>query len=350
MRYLNWMLLPFSWLYGLITDIRNHMYDSDILKSFRFNLPILVVGNLAVGGTGKTPMIEYIIRLLKKEYKVATLSRGYKRKISGFRIAGPLDNALTLGDEPIQIYHKFNPEVTVTVGEDRVYAIPFILKDHPETEVILLDDAFQHRRLKASFQILITDYNRLFYQDRVLPAGFLRESRKNANRADAIVVSKCPPSLPEEKKSHIIAKIHQYAGKGKPVYFTYISYEEPVPFGGNKKHIGDLIILVTGISNPDPLIQHLESKYKVLKHFCYPDHHLFSSKNIDSILRYSEQLDNASLSILFTEKDLYRIINTDNEKKLTGFPIYFQPITYKFVEYGKEFDQMILESIRHFTN
>lgn len=350
MRYLNWLLLPLSWLYGFIMDFRNHLYDAGVLKSFRFDLPVIVVGNLSVGGTGKTPMIEYIIRLLRKEYKVATLSRGYKRRTKGFRIAGPSDNAVTLGDEPFQLYHKFEPEVTVSVGEDRVYSIPFILECCPETEVVILDDAFQHRRLKASLQILITDYGRFFYEDRILPAGRLREPRKNARRADAVVVSKCPQSLPEKEKLRIIKRVQYYAGTGKPVFFAYIDYGKPVPVMERSGPVSNRIILVTGVANPDPLVRFLSGKHEIIKHFKFPDHHFFSAGEMDSMLNYFDQLDTGSFSVLFTEKDFYRITNTAYVKKLTRYPIYFQPITYKFVEYGKEFDQMILESIRQFTN
>jgi len=331
-------------------DIRNQLYEVGIFKSIEFDLPVIVVGNLTMGGSGKTPMIEYILRLITKKYQVGTLSRGYKRKTRGFRIAGSADNAVTIGDEPNQLYYKFKPEVVVSVGEDRVYSIPFILKEFPKTEVILLDDAFQHRRLKPSFQILITDYSRLFYQDSPVPTGLLRESARGANRADVIVVSKCPKIISEVEKSEIITKIHRYAGLDKPVYFTYIHYEEPVPFGSKNMPINGPIILVTGIANPTPLLQHLQTKYKVLKHFRFPDHHFFTSKDINTLIRYYDKLKDDLISILFTEKDRYRLIQTIDEKKLTNYPIYFQPITYKFVEYGKEFDHMILESIRKFTN
>ncbi|MBR9997793.1 MAG: tetraacyldisaccharide 4'-kinase, partial [Cyclobacteriaceae bacterium] len=154
MRYLRLTLLPFSWLYGMIMDIRNRLYDAGIFKPVSFNLPVIAVGNLAAGGTGKTPMIEYIIRLLKMDHKIATLSRGYRRQTSGFKIASPADNASTIGDEPFQFYIKFNPEITVAVGEDRAYAIPHILNDHPDTDVLLMDDAFQHRRIKPNLEIL----------------------------------------------------------------------------------------------------------------------------------------------------------------------------------------------------
>ncbi len=350
MRYLKQMLLPFSWLYGFIMYIRKQLYAMGILKSFRFDIPVIVVGNLTIGGTGKTPMVEYILRLLKDKYKVATLSRGYKRKTKGFRIAGPADNATTMGDEPIQFYYKFRPEVKVAVGEDRVYSIPFILKDHPETEILLLDDAYQHRRLKASFQVLITDYYRLFFKDFIIPAGLLRESRKGAERADVIVVSKCPQSISKDEKLDIILKVQRYAGSDKSVYFSYIHYEAPKALGLKKRPIYEQIILVTGIANPDPLKKYLETKYKVIKHFRYPDHHFFTLDDIKIILAYFDQANDDRVSILFTEKDLYRIINTDNEKKLTNYPVYFQPITYKFVEYGEEFDNMIFETIRQFTN
>ena len=192
MILLRILLFPFSWLYYLITQIRNRLYDRGLKPSVKFELPVICVGNLTVGGTGKTPMIEHLIRLLQNRFKVATLSRGYGRATKGIRIAGPSENASTIGDEPFQFYTKFGKRITVAVGEERALAIPTILQECSDTQIILLDDGFQHRKVSPGFSILLTDYHRPFYNDFLLPSGRLRESRWGAERADVIVVTKCP--------------------------------------------------------------------------------------------------------------------------------------------------------------
>jgi tetraacyldisaccharide 4'-kinase len=349
MRYLKLLLLPFSWLYGTITGIRNFLYETGKIRSIRFDLPVVVVGNLTAGGTGKTPLIEYIIRLLKNNYRLAILSRGYKRQTEGVIIAEEGVNSALIGDEPFQIYRKFFPEVTVAVGEDRVFAVPHILKDHPDTQVILLDDAFQHRRIRPSFQIMVTELTRPFYKDYILPAGLLRESRSGAKRADAIVVTKCPEDLTQGSMAAIAGKIRKYAGKEKPVFFSSILYEPPVAHDPGIK-INRKIILVTGIANPEPLVQYLRPRYDIIKHFRYPDHHFFSEKDIRSVTGFFNQTANEDVSILFTEKDYVRLEGSSAANKLKGYPVFFQPITYKFVAHDKEFDKMIVDSITEFNH
>ena len=345
MRYFKWLLLPFSWLYGLVMDIRNRLYDSGIVKSVQFDLAVIVIGNLTLGGSGKTPIVEYLIRLLKEKYKLAILSRGYKRTTRGFRIAESSDDAHTIGDEPFQLFRKFTPEISVCVGEDRAYSIPYILKNYPDTGVILLDDAYQHRSIRAGYQILVTDYNRLFYKDFVLPSGLLREFRKGASRSNVVIVTKCPQNISSSERSEIISNIYTYAGPGKPVFFAYIHYEKPQHFGVQKKQLTDKIILVSGIANAAPLYDFLQSRFEIIRHFRYSDHHYFTDRDVNRLIRFYENYRDQSVSILFTEKDIVRIINTPEENKLKEYPVFFLPITYKFVDHGKEFDQMILESL-----
>ena len=209
MDILRKILFPFSFLYGWITSLRNFLFDKGILKSYRFDLPVIAVGNLSVGGTGKTPQIEYLIRLLSDSYKIATLSRGYKRKSEGFVLANKTSNAEILGDEPFQFYQKF-PTIQVAVDANRKNGIEQLLLEKQKPEIILLDDAFQHRKVTAGFYIMLTSYDDLFYKDFILPTGNLRESRSGANRADMIIVTKCPQDISEIAQEQIKQKINGY--------------------------------------------------------------------------------------------------------------------------------------------
>jgi tetraacyldisaccharide 4'-kinase len=333
-------LLPFSWLYGLITLFRNFLYDSGILKSYSFTPAVICVGNLNVGGTGKTPMIEYLARLLSAKWEVAILSRGYKRKSIGFRLAQAADNASTLGDEPFQFYKKMNGRAIVAVCSDRVLGIQEILKIKPSVQVILLDDAFQHRRVNPTFSILLTELANPFYNDFILPAGRLREERKSARRANLLVVTKCH-SLSEEIQKEVSTRLSIYK---KPVYFSKISYQEPVSFTGSAK-IGNEITLVTGIANPKPLLQQLSAKYTIQKHFSFTDHYAFKVNDIKMIQKES------TTSILTTEKDFVRLISHENKNLLDQPRWFYLPIETDFINTGSEFDNQITHAIEeHLKN
>lgn len=206
------LLLPFAIIYGVIIFIRNYLYDTKKMASATFNFPIICVGNLAVGGTGKSPMVEYLIKLLQNQFKVATLSRGYKRKTKGYVLANENSTALEIGDEPMQFHKKF-PEVAVAVGEERIVALPQLFQDKPETQVVILDDAFQHRSINPGFNILLTDYANRFTHDFFLPTGDLRDERRSYKRANIIVVTKCPPNLEEAKKTKILYEMHPMPGQ-----------------------------------------------------------------------------------------------------------------------------------------
>ena len=223
-------LFPLAVLYDAITRLRNHLFDSGLKPSFEFETRVISVGNLAVGGTGKTPMTEYLIRILCKDFKISTLSRGYGRRTKGLRFGSNDDTATTLGDEPYQLYRKFNHQVTVAVGEDRAFAIPNILQQFPETEIILMDDAFQHRFVKPQLSILVSEFNNPFYADFVMPFGRLREARKGVARADLIVFTKCPKEATKEEFDLRIKESKKYAGN-KPIFFASIRYSLPVNFG-----------------------------------------------------------------------------------------------------------------------
>ena len=280
MNFLRKILFPFSILYGCITAIRNFLFDKGILRSYSFEVPVIAVGNLSVGGTGKTPQIEYLIRLLAPNYKIATLSRGYKRKSEGFVLADANSTAEILGDEPFQIHQKF-PQITVAVDADRKNGIEKLLSLKDKPEVILLDDAFQHRRVKAGFYILLSAFDDLFCDDFLLPTGNLRESRKGAKRADVIIITKCPKDLSEIAQQNIINKI----GLEVPIYFSYIDYDDMVYNPNETKKVVEIKsidkLVIAGIAKPEPFFNYLE----VSKEDClvYPDHHFFTEKDLQQI-------------------------------------------------------------------
>ncbi|MEQ9297472.1 MAG: tetraacyldisaccharide 4'-kinase [Cyclobacteriaceae bacterium] len=337
------ILRPLAAIYGLITSLRNLAFDNGWLKSFEFTLPVVVVGNLKVGGTGKTPMVEYITNALKKkEYKVGIISRGYKRKTKGFLLADESSNAKTIGDEPYQYYRKWGNEVAVAVGEDRAYAIPHLLYEKPETNLIVLDDAYQHRRVQPSMLILLTEYSHPFYKDYILPAGLLRESRQYAQRADAIVVTKCPGSVDTIKLQEMTAAIQQYA-PDSPVYFTTVNYASLVSFfdGSNTDLAGKTFIVITGIANPKPMIQHLESIGTVAKHLDYPDHHDYKEKDVHKMVSLLKS--NKDAILITTEKDAVKL--RAFETALGNCDCYYLPIEVKFLDREEEFLDQLQKSV-----
>ena len=341
MILLRILLFPFSWLYYLITQIRNEMYTRGLKPSVKFELPVICVGNLTVGGTGKTPMIEHLIRQLQNKYKIATLSRGYGRTTKGVRLAGPSDNASTLGDEPFQFYTKFGQQITVAVGEERALAIPTILQEKPETEVILLDDGFQHRKVTPTFSILLTDYHRPFYTDVLLPSGTLRESRWSASRADVIVVTKCPAKITDDKMMEVERQIRNYAEK--PVFFTQIRYGNPVPFINTVTSISREIILITGIANAKPLELYAAENFKVIKHLAFKDHHTYSERELSDLIDLRNA--NPHASFLTTEKDKVKLDVPEFQHILSGLSLFFVPIEVDFIKAGKDFDEIVLNVV-----
>ena len=342
MAILRVLLFPFAILYNLVTGLRNRLYDQGSKPSTKFDLPVIGIGNLTAGGTGKTPLTEYLIRLLARNYLVATLSRGYGRSTKGFRMAQPTDSASTLGDEPFQFFLKFGDRVKVAVGEERALAIPNILNLHPNTEVILLDDAFQHRRVIPSLNILLTDYHRPFYEDFLLPAGRLRESRAGAGRADIVIVTKCPAEITDEEMIDMEKSIREFAER--PVFFTQIRYGNPTPLGRTELKIGDQIVLLSGISNSQPLEHYVSQNYKLKKHFNYSDHHSYTVADIERLSRFMK--NHPSASILTTEKDKVKLAAAEFESKIQGLSIFYLPIEVEFIKNGQDFDEMVLNSIR----
>jgi tetraacyldisaccharide 4'-kinase len=337
------LLLPFALLFGLIVTIRNWLYDKNILKSSSFGLPLICVGNLSTGGTGKSPMVEFLVRHLSGRYKVAILSRGYKRKTKGYALANESTTAIDIGDEPMQFYKKF-PEVPIAIGEERLEAIPQLLHDRPQTEAIVLDDAFQHRAIKAGLNILLTDYGNLFTRDFFLPTGDLRDSRTSYTRADIIVVTKCPVNLSEAEKESILQEIDPQ--KGQDIFFATIAYG--VPYHITSRNLSTLdaeaeVLLVTGIANPKPLKQFLEEKIHIYHMMQYNDHHIFSIDDWRDIKHRYESIESKKKIVLTTEKDAMRLLKFSAE--IDGMAFYVIPIEHKFL-FGEE--QVFLKRVLRF--
>ncbi|HEY9221814.1 MAG TPA: tetraacyldisaccharide 4'-kinase [Lutibacter sp.] len=334
MKFLRKIAYPFSILYGLITSLRNYLYDVGLLKSTDFKTPTIVVGNLSVGGTGKTPQIEYLIDLLKNDYKIAVLSRGYKRKSKGFLMADSTISTEILGDESYQIHIKY-PEIIVCVDADRTNGIRKLEELENPPQVILLDDAFQHRKVRGGFNMLLTTYDKLYVNDTMLPTGDLREKASGANRAQAIVVTKCPADISETAQNEITKKLHPKANQ--QVFFTAITYDTQLK-GDSKLDLSDLsdfqILLLTGIANPKPLTDYLKSKKLNFKHLKYPDHHHFSLNDLGEINAAYESLSATNNIILTTEKDYVRIFG-----KLKN--LHYISIKTTFITRKNEFDNLI---------
>jgi len=346
LKSFRYLLLPFSLIYGAIVWLRNWCYDKNILKSASFNFPVICVGNLAVGGTGKTPMTEYIIRLLQNDFNTATLSRGYKRKTTGFAIAGTNTTALDIGDEPMQFHQKF-PGITVAVGEERLVAIPQLLHDRPGTQVIILDDAFQHRTVRAGLNILLTEHKNLYTHDLMLPAGDLRDVRASSRRADIIIVTKCK-NIGEEERQNITRQIDPK--EGQQVFFTEIVYAKPYHLF--TKALSNItpatdILLVCGIANPKPLKDFLTANVNTYDMLRYPDHHIFHTNDLAEIQKHFERISSTDKIILTTEKDAVRLQKFENELK--DFPIYVIPIEHHFLFDGANiFNERLTGFIKSF--
>ncbi len=337
---MKYLLYPFAVLYDLVTTMRNRLYDLGYKPSASFDIPVIVVGNLSVGGTGKTPMVEYLVRLLHPTFRIASLSRGYKRKTKGFRVLGPHDNALTAGDEPYQLFRKFDGTFPVAVGEERALAISMLMHEFSDLDAIVLDDAFQHRRVKASFYVLLTDYHRPFYQDMLLPAGRLRENRSGASRADVIIVTKCPESLTDDDRMTIENEIRRYTDK--PVFFTSIRYGIPLPIS-HSLAFSSRVVLLSGIANALPFEVYAQSHYQVIRHYNFPDHHNFSESDIKMIADHAIK---EKAVVLTTEKDAGRLQAAIHQPALRSVPFFYLPIESAFLKNGEDFDEMVLNTVK----
>ncbi|MEN8124096.1 MAG: tetraacyldisaccharide 4'-kinase [Bacteroidota bacterium] len=344
MSKLRKILYPFSILFGEITDMRNKAYDKNILTSSTFDLPVIAVGNLSTGGTGKTPQVEYLIRLLNDTYKIAVLSRGYKRKSEGFQIADKDSNAQQIGDEPLQYFRKFE-DIIVAVDTDRVNGINELQNLDIPPDIILLDDAFQHRKVNAGLNILLTTHEKLYIDDIVLPAGDLREKKSGAARADIIIVTKCNKQLSEEEQFKTSQKLNPELNQ--TVFFSKIVYEDSVKSKSDEIKIDELfnfdVLLVTGIAKTQPLIDFLNNKKIRFKHLKYPDHHNFTINEIGKIENEFLKISNKKKIILTTEKDFVRTFEEVNNK------VYYLPIITKFISNENDFNKLIINYVQQNT-
>lgn len=346
------LLYPISLIYGMVVYIRNSLYDYKIFKSTEFEIPVISIGNITVGGTGKTPHTEYLVELLKKHVNVATLSRGYKRKTKGFRLVETTSQVSEVGDEPLQIKKKF-PMVTVAVDENRVHGINQLLKDEKHTpDAILLDDAFQHRRVTPGINILLIDYNNPIDKDQLLPLGRLRERKYQRRRANIIIYTKCPDEIAPITRRIIMKDVNLRPYQS--LYFTTMVYGEPVAvFPSGEKLAKELegktppVILLSGIANPKPLQQYLASQYAVIHELIFKDHHDFRSKDLkiieDTFVKYQDQQP----ILVTTEKDAMRFRDETALPEFVMARSFYIPLKIKFLDYeGKSFNKTIVGYVK----
>jgi tetraacyldisaccharide 4'-kinase len=344
------ILYPFSLLYGLVIRVRNFLYDTNLLRSVTFNTPIILVGNLTTGGTGKTPCVEYLLHLLASDYRVAVISRGYKRKTRGFMIGNENHSWRDIGDEPLQIASKF-PEVTVAVDAGRKHGIKKLMKCSHPPDCIVMDDGFQHRKVKPGISILLTDYSHPYSDDYLLPAGHLREHISNRRRADIIIVTKSPSIKSPISDKILIKKLKPFPNQ--LVFFSYLKFGPLIPFLNTTEtkktcHQPNTIILFTGIANPSSLQHHLQNKCSNLISITFPDHHPFSTKDIRKVLlTFNDQFTKNKI-LVTTEKDYHRMKSHDFFGDLVKYPVFYIPVSVGFhTNYrGLDFDQVISEYVR----
>lgn len=342
---MKYLFAPLAALYGLAVAFWQYLYKVKILKRASFSLPVICVGNLSVGGTGKTPHTEYLVNYLKEYIKVATLSRGYGRKSTGFHLVEPHHSSHESGDEPVQIKRKF-PDIMVAVGENRMMAIPSMMQRQPDLQTIILDDAFQHLAVKAGYNILLTAFDDLYINDHLLPVGKLREFKSGAHRADIIIVTKCPEQLSEAEAERITASLKPLPGQA--VFFTTFSYGYPYYiFNPSYQILADNTvdgILVTGIAEPKPLFEYLSKQCKRMRLVQYPDHHEFDKGEIGGVFSLYENTDSPRKAIFTTEKDAVRLWHHREFLLQKQIPIFAVPAQVKFLFNGEQGFQQLLKN------
>jgi len=335
MNLFRYFLFPFSFLYYIITIIRNLFFDWGIITSQKLQEPSICIGNLSVGGSGKTPMTIYLTNLLKNDFQVQILSRGYGRKTSGYKEVSEDSTSDVVGDEPLLYKKRFKTEITVAVAEKRSLGANELLKIQTKNSLLLLDDAFQHRSVNAGFSILLTPFQQIFTSDFLLPVGNLREARCGAKRADCIVITKCPESIEAVHKNRIIECMQKYS---KPIFFSAIEYGELISFG-EKRTSFETVLLVCGIAQPETLIIELRKKYKV-EVLLFADHHNFDSSDIKQIHQKFDTFALENTAIITTEKDYVRLQTKLTADELENYPWYYLPIELK-IENEDEFNFLI---------
>ena len=344
------ILFPFAVIYGIITSIRNLLYDWKILKSKSFNVHTICVGNLSIGGTGKTPHVEYLINLLKNHTKIAILSRGYKRKTNGFILANESSTAFDIGDEPLQ-YKTKNPELNVCVDANRINGVKKILEFPEPPNVIILDDAFQHRALDCELKIVISEFSNLYINDYMMPAGYLRESIKGISRADIIIISKTPQSTTPIEIRNVIKDLKPLAHQR--LFFSWLEYGELKGFQNQSDTINTLndlfryrIVVFTGIGNPSPMVTYLKEYASDVKHIQFPDHHSFTINDIANVKAELDAIDGGNKIVVTTEKDAMRLMGSDLQDIANTLPLYTLPIEVDFKDKTDEFNETIINYVR----
>jgi tetraacyldisaccharide 4'-kinase len=348
MQFLKILLIPISWLYGAVTFVRNKLYDWGVFSVQEYSSGVISIGNLSAGGTGKTPMVEYLIELLQNEYSLATLSRGYKRKTSGYYVADISSTAMDIGDEPLQYKKKFS-SLIVAVDGNRKRGIKNLREQFQSLEIILLDDAFQHRSVKAGLSIVLTDYSKLFFEDTMLPAGTLREYADGMKRADIIVVSKTPANLSPIEKRVILKKIN--ALEYQKIYFSHIQYSKIIPVNDSDWDIENekkwTVLMLSGIANPEPLQEHLTLRYKEVIPAVFADHHTFTEEDLVAITAIFNAIENTNKIIITTEKDWMRLQKSELQEWVKKLPLFYIPIKTDFNEKDKnEINPQIINYVR----
>ena len=334
------LLIPFSWIYGFVVSVRNLCYNNGFFKSFSIPKKSICVGNLSVGGTGKTPLVDLIAHhFIENNIQVSTLSRGYGRTTKGLIEVNENSLASDVGDEPLLYKSKYKDDIHVVVAEERKSGVEYILNSYPTNDLIILDDAFQHRSVKAGFNILVTDYSNLFVNDFLLPAGNLREPISATKRADVIVVSKCPQELSADEKKIVADQIKFPTDK---IFFSSIEYDDLIGFNSASKKEVENILLVTGIGNPTSLVEYLRKTCNV-EHLRFKDHHRFTPQDITQIHEKFDSFASRSKIIVTTEKDFMRLRHFAAVKKSVN-RWYYQPITIKIDEQIK-FNLLINEYV-----
>lgn len=351
MRKYRFFLQPFGLLYGLAIRFRNLLYDTGIKKETDYNFPVIGIGNLTTGGTGKTPHTLYIARLLSTQFPIAILSRGYGRKTKGFRVVNVDDHPENTGDEPLMM-KKREPDLLFVVDEKRTRGIDTLMESHPETKAVILDDVFQHRKVKPYPLILLTEYDRLFTKDHLLPAGNLREPKSSYRRADIIIITKTPAIFSPLDKRLLLESISPRPHQ--KVFFSYLTYGQFISF---KKPQGNIVfpkeyyferkfsvVLVTGIANPTPLYEYLTMSGLKVTHLDFPDHHPFTSSDLSQIKSTYDAIAGENKMIVTTEKDYIRLIVPELEKEVSQLPFYYLPADTNFHDH-ENFDQTILRYV-----
>ena len=346
-RFIRFLLFPISILYGLGVFLRNLLFDWGLFKSTKFTIPVLVIGNITVGGSGKSPMTAYLLKLLKNELRVAVLSRGYGRKTTGFKLVDADSTAVEVGDEPMQFKQHF-PALTVAVCEDRVAGMHQLVADH---DVVILDDAYQHRWLQASLSILLLEYSSLQKVDFLLPTGNLREPQSATKRADILVVTKAPQNLTSAEKAELVKRIKPQAHQA--LFFSYLSYDNLLNVvDGSARALTSIneytqIFLLTGIANSSPLVAELKRYTSKIIHHQYPDHYNFSVADIEKITQEYQDCEAADKLIITTEKDAQRLKSRIFASSLANTALYVLPVKTAFAEKDKiEFDHLIHTHVR----